>query len=355
MKAVKFFVAISILIAISVQSIFAQSPQGFNYQAVVRNSSGVILANQSVHFRISLLQGTITGASAYTETHLVSSDQNGLVNFAIGKGTLVSGSFSGINWGNGPYFVKVELDPQGGTAFVVMSTTQLMSVPYALYAEKSGGVNVFTYQKMFSQSTLQFAQGQSKNGVYSLNYLCGDREAIHFSNSALPTGMTISHSGAGKQLDFIDTLTVLTTESTPPGIYPINLIATSANGTKAIQNLNIHVLALASTQGTYTYIDSLRNSSGVPLEMQGPFICTVGAISNNQFSIFNFGKDSITLAATVLGRNTETVYYNVAPQTISGCSYAGSGEIYQSNSFYFGYTRTCGTTVQYFNSTPKWW
>ncbi|MBP7512586.1 MAG: hypothetical protein KA981_11690 [Bacteroidia bacterium] len=359
MKLIKTIIAMSLLAILWVNSAYAQAPQGFNYQAVVRNSSGVILANQAINFRISLLQGTIKGASAYTETHAVTSDPNGLVNFVIGKGTVVSGLFNQIKWGNGPYFVKVELDPLGGTAFVVMSTTELMSVPYALYAEKSGGVNVFTYNKAFSENKIQVAQGQSWAGKYNLNYLCGDKDPIQFSNSALPVGMTILHTGSGKLLDFTDTLIVNTTESTPPGIHEITLVATSSNGTKAIQNLTLNIIALANTQGTYTYVDTLRIGPGYetpPLELNGIFTCNVSQLSNGQFSIFNFGKDSITLAATMTGRSTEIVYFDVAPQMVStGCSLTGGGSIYKQSSFTFYYTKTCGTSVKYYTCYSSWW
>jgi hypothetical protein len=87
------------------------------------------------------LQGTITGSSVYSEEHITSTNSNGLVSLSIGGGTLIGGSFSGINWANGPYFVKMEADPTGGTNYTISGTTQLMSVPYALYAKSAGSVS----------------------------------------------------------------------------------------------------------------------------------------------------------------------------------------------------------------------
>ena len=94
----------------------SQSPQAFKYQAVARDGSGNILANQSVSVKISILQGTPTGSIAYSETHNVSTDPYGMINLDIGKGTPVSGTFSGINWGNDAFFLKLEMDPAGGTS-----------------------------------------------------------------------------------------------------------------------------------------------------------------------------------------------------------------------------------------------
>ena len=114
---------------------FAQVPQAFNYQAVVRDNNGNELANQKVSFRISIIQGSITGTTVYGETHIDSTNQFGLVTLEIGNGVVVSDDFSTIEWSTGTYFLKVEMDETGGTSYQEMGTTQLLSVPYALYAK----------------------------------------------------------------------------------------------------------------------------------------------------------------------------------------------------------------------------
>lgn len=116
---------------------FAQAPQGFNYQAVARNSSGVAIVSQPIGLQISLRQTTASGAIVYTETHAVTSNNLGLVNLVVGMGTPVTGTFNTINWGTGPYFIEVSMDITGGTTYSLMGTQQLMSVPYALYAANS--------------------------------------------------------------------------------------------------------------------------------------------------------------------------------------------------------------------------
>lgn len=116
----------------------AQTPQAFNYQAVVRNSDGQVAANQTVNFRITIRQGSVTGNIVYKEADLDTTNEFGLSTFAIGNGTPIAGNFSLINWSLGSYYLQVELDATGGSNFTDMGTQQLLSVPYALYAKTSG-------------------------------------------------------------------------------------------------------------------------------------------------------------------------------------------------------------------------
>ena len=115
-------------------SVWAQAPQKMSYQAVIRNSSNALVTSTSVGMQISILQGTPTGTVAYSETQTVSTNANGLVSLEIGTGTPVTGTFASINWANGPYFIKTETDPAGGTNYSIAGTNELMSVPYALFS-----------------------------------------------------------------------------------------------------------------------------------------------------------------------------------------------------------------------------
>jgi hypothetical protein len=115
--------------------VVAQTPQAFKYQAVARDNSGNVLASRAVSFRISIVQGTVSGPVVYSELQSATTNAYGLVDFQIGKGSSPSGNFSTINWGTGDYFVKVEMDPAGGIAFQNLGTSQLLSVPYALRAK----------------------------------------------------------------------------------------------------------------------------------------------------------------------------------------------------------------------------
>lgn len=116
----------------------AQAPNKFTYQAVVRNASNQLVTNSLVGIRISVLQNSASGSVVYSETQMLSTNANGLVTLNIGEGNVVYGSLSNVNWGNGVYFLKSEIDPNGGNNYSVTSTQQLMSVPYALYANEAG-------------------------------------------------------------------------------------------------------------------------------------------------------------------------------------------------------------------------
>ncbi len=118
--------------------VFSQAPNLFNYQSIVRNQSGALLTNQSIGVQVTLLQGSITGSSVFIERHFPTSNSNGLVTLMIGNGVVLAGDFSNIDWAAGPYFAKIEIDPNGGTSYTLSSTNQFVSVPYALYAASSG-------------------------------------------------------------------------------------------------------------------------------------------------------------------------------------------------------------------------
>ena len=118
----------------------AQSPQQFTYQSVIRNASGNLVLNSTIGIRISIRQASASGTIVFQEEHTPTTNSNGLASLEIGAGTLVTGSFSTIDWGSGPYFLETEVDPLGGTSYTINGTSQLLSVPYSLYASKADSV-----------------------------------------------------------------------------------------------------------------------------------------------------------------------------------------------------------------------
>lgn len=114
-----------------------QAPQKINYQAVVRNSTGVPIVNQNVSLRFSILEGSVGGATLYSETQSTTTNAFGLANVQIGNGTPVSGTFSAVTWNSASKFLKIEADITGGTSYVNLATVEMISVPYALNAQSS--------------------------------------------------------------------------------------------------------------------------------------------------------------------------------------------------------------------------
>lgn len=120
------------------QYVQAQAPLALNYQAIARTADGIIIPTQNINVRFSVLDGSINGTELYSETHQTITNSYGLFTLAIGRGTPVTGPFSAINWASGTdKFLKVEIAPSGGTNYQLQGTTQLLSVPYALYSEKT--------------------------------------------------------------------------------------------------------------------------------------------------------------------------------------------------------------------------
>jgi hypothetical protein len=116
-------------------------PNAFNYSAVARNAAGQPIATTTIGIQITIVKTSPTGTSQYSENHFVNTDAFGLFNLVIGAGAVQSGSIATIDWSNDNYYLKVGMDVSGGTNFLTMGTTQLLSVPYALYAKSAGSLS----------------------------------------------------------------------------------------------------------------------------------------------------------------------------------------------------------------------
>lgn len=153
-----------------------QVPQALNYQAVARTATGLIIPTQNVNVRFSILDGSVNGTLIYQETHATSTNNFGLFTLSIGTGTVVSGTFNTINWGSGSKFLQVEIAADGTSSYQVQGTTQLLSVPYALYAQRTN---------LVAGNAISISNGN----IINANYLAGTGINI--------TGNTISHNLVG--------------------------------------------------------------------------------------------------------------------------------------------------------------
>jgi len=142
----------SICLVLATLLIQAQTPAGFNYQAVIRNSSGELVKNKTIGVRFTILKGTENGAQVYSEVISPATNGNGLVTAEIGK--LNKNQFSQIDWSDGIYFLKTETDLNGGSNYVISGVSQLMSVPYAMYAAQSGDGFSGNYSDLSGKPTL---------------------------------------------------------------------------------------------------------------------------------------------------------------------------------------------------------
>jgi hypothetical protein len=182
------------LVAIATLSLssFGQAPEGFKYQAVVRDAGNTILNNQAVGIRMTIQQGSIGGTTVYQETFAPTTNTYGLVNLEIGSGSVVSGTFATIDWANGPYFIETAVDVTGGASYAVMGTSQLMSVPYALYAKTSGnGQGPAGPQGIQGLAGVDGTNGATGlTGPQGIQGLPGANGAVGAIGPAGPTGLT---------------------------------------------------------------------------------------------------------------------------------------------------------------------
>jgi hypothetical protein len=164
---------------------YSQAPQGISYQAVAFDLGGNPIANGNVGVKISIIDNSISGTVVYSETHAKTTNAQGLFNLNIGQGSAIASAFSSINWGTNSKFLKVEVDPAGGTNYTNIGTNQLMSVPYALFAE-----NVSTQQTI---NNVVVSENKNNNIDGGITVLYSNLEAKGYYVS--PTGGSGSWNG----------------------------------------------------------------------------------------------------------------------------------------------------------------
>lgn len=250
---------------------FAQAPNSFKYQAVIRDASSLILSNQNVGMQFVIQQGAPGGTAVYTETFSPTTNDYGLINVEIGTGT-TSDDFSTIDWSAGPYFIETAVDVTGGTTYSTMGTSQLLSVPYALHAKTAevalngasshwtlngndisnnniGNVGVglanpfhqFAVGREDSTSTIALGHIGNFNEVYSGQLIFS--EDIGFSGG--DCGLRIVHNGSSNSIYFTGGCTT----------FADTAMRVNRNGYTNIRNLRL---------GT-----SYDNNSPIPLTVDG--------------------------------------------------------------------------------------
>ena len=242
----KLFTLIALIASITT---FAQAPQGFNYQATVRNAAGDLIINQNVTFKFNIMLNTSTSLPVFSETHYVPTDDLGQVNLTVGEGTATTGTFADINWGNGSYYLGIEL--KTGSNFVAMGTTQLLSVPYALYANSAGN-----------------SPSQGKTSIYLTGNITNAQAAAKIAAEFGPNTENIYIKNTN-QLTSVD-LSALVTVSTIEISNNSNLTSVNLNNLITIDNefnlyssLGITSLSFPSLQNCTSFSMSGSNISSL--------------------------------------------------------------------------------------------
>ena len=194
---------LSAVFTLAIVHLMAQSaPQKMSYQAVARNSAGVILSNQTISVKAEILNADLTTV-VYAETHSTTTNQFGLFTLQIGTGSIISGTFASINWGVGDKFIRTSADLTGGTNYQLLGTSQLLTVPYAFYAEKTKlvagtGINITNGNTIASTNIdtnwIKVPNGiQSKTGIVGIGVV---------PNPAYPLSVFKQNSGFGQAIAY---------------------------------------------------------------------------------------------------------------------------------------------------------
>jgi uncharacterized protein (TIGR02145 family) len=244
---------------------FAQAPNKMSFQTVVRNSQGKLVLNKSIGVRISILQSTSAGTAVYVETHTKSSNANGLLTLEVGSGSVATGTFSTIDWSQGPYFLKTEMDENGGTNYTISGVTEFVSVPYAKMAENANNAN----------SVKTVANGSN---VGDMNYWNGT------------TWVPLAKGTQGQLLVFCDGKPTWAVGGVCPGIITaLNCSSSTNNGTLTATTAASGVTSVISYSGGNggTHNGQVVTSTGV-----------TGLTATLQAGTFANGNGSLTYTIT---------------------------------------------------------
>ena len=272
MNIKNFFLLIAFFFFTS-QLAIAQSPEQFKYQAAARNSSGQVLSGQNVGIQVSIRSTSATGTIEYQETHTATTNDFGLFSLNIGTGTATMGTFSAVNWGSDDYFLQIELDAAGGTSYTDMGTTQLLSVPYALYAKNvenkdDADADATNEIQMLSKagSTVTLSNG---GGTFTDDVDDADADATNEIQTVSKMGSTVTLSNGGgtftddvndadadatNEIQTVTKVGSTVTLSNGGGTFTDAVNDADADATNEIQSLSVsgNTLSLSNSTATVT-------------------------------------------------------------------------------------------------------
>ncbi len=277
---------------------YAQTPDAFKYQAILRDASGQIIINKQVNILMSIREGTPNGAVLFSEEHLITTNQVGLINLEIGRGSNQVGAMNAIDWGANTHFLRVDIDENGGTNFILLGASELLSVPYAFYAKDV----------------------ENKQDLD----LVGDTLRITGNNSATDIDLGPYLSNTDDQHIYLDNANLILERQTTNDTINLGPIITQVNtNTLDITNMKVQVLADSAAIANHLAADNDTSATNEiqDLSLSGDTLRITGnpgstGIDMTQFkdsaqtlSLINLGDDRII---DISGGNSITV--NVADQ-----------------------------------------
>jgi uncharacterized protein (TIGR02145 family) len=284
--------ALFILIVISLK-VSAQAPSKMSYQAVVRNASNALVVNAPVKMRVSILQGSATATAVYTELHNPTTNTNGLATIEIGGGTTPSGSFTGIDWSKGPFFIKNEVDPAGGSNYTIVGTVQLLSVPFSLYSQSTSLKYSSTGDTLFSGNQYIIVPGISGANLPSQGQglpSISTSPATNVTNNSAVLGGNISSQGTSQ----VTTRGICYSLTSSPTTANFTVSAGSGTGsfqanlTNLVAGTNYYARAFAINSGGTSYGNQVMFTTTGGLV--GNCTGTVRDIDGNEYGVVQIGN-----------------------------------------------------------------
>lgn len=321
----------------------AQVPQGISYQAIALNGSGNPVINSTVGVRLSILDNSASGTVLYTETHVKMTDAQGLFNTVIGQGTVVTGTFASINWGKNSKFLKVEMDVAGGTTYVLTGTTQLLSAPYALYAEKINTANIPGLSTAIS----------SKNGTEIVVYTSTNAYGFTDSGQENPTWYATPISGTVLGAIATDVSVVVYTSTNAyafmkSGLENPTWYSTPISGTPIGATASGNVICVYTATNAYGFCASGQAN---PTWYSNPISGTVvGAVGGGTNSVVVY-TSSNAYGFTRSGLENPTWYSTPISGAPLGASSSGKFIVVYTGSNAYGFT-TSGLDNPTWYATP---
>ena len=329
-----------LFIIIAFNFLLGQAPNLMSYQAVIWDASGNLVSEKMVSIKISILQGSVTGTSVYSETHRVQTNINGLVSLMIGGGTNATGKISDINWGSGSYFLKTETDPTGGVNFSITGTTQLVSVPYSMFSGVAG--NISTKNTGLPGQTLTIDKDGKLIwvGTNIPTVVTGGVSSITQTDSKV-SGIVTSDGGSpiisrgfvwSTNPNPTITLSTKTSDGTGVGTY-------SSSITGLNPNTKYFIRAYASNNSGTGYgndIEFVTSISNVTMGVPCPGTPTVKDIDDNTYNTVQIGtqcwmRENLKVTKYKNGEKIANVLIDRQNATIGAWSYHLDDSYYNSN------------------------